>query len=67
MRRIYNNIISSNEFEFLENKEWKQSYQFIDKAKLVMTIYSALGLESLAREIELFSLMLEILLYLMKI
>ena len=48
-KNFYNNIISSNEFEFLENKEWKQSYQFIDKAKLVMTIYSALGLESLAR------------------
>ena len=46
---FYNKILNLNEFELLENKNWKQSYKFTDDSSLIVSIYSALGLEAAVR------------------
>ncbi len=48
-KNFYEKILNSSQFEFLENNHWDQSYKFTDNSKLIISIYSALGLESLAR------------------
>ncbi len=48
-KNFYQKVINSSNFEFLQNNDWDQSYKFIDKSKLIVSIYSTMGLESLSR------------------
>ena len=48
-KNFYQRIINSSNFEFLQNNDWDQSYKFTDKSKLIVSIYSSMGLESLSR------------------
>ena len=50
MKNFYQKIIPSQNFNFFDTFQWEKCYKLVDASKIVVSIYSALGLESLSRD-----------------
>ena len=49
-KNFYQKIIPSQNFNFLDTNQWEKCYKIIDASTIVVSIYSALGLESISRD-----------------